>query len=76
MFNFGFKIRMCKSCISDVENLVTFQARLRIGMYHIFIEDWWRVYPKDQILILKFEDYKRNSKDSLNRVFKFLELRK
>ena len=43
------------------------------GMYTIFIEDWLKVYPRDQFLFLRFEDYRLNRTKELDKVAEFLE---
>ncbi|VDI26111.1 Hypothetical predicted protein [Mytilus galloprovincialis] len=50
-------------------------ARLRVGMYYVFLEDWYRVFPKEQVMVIKFEEYMRNRIVYLKEVFKFLKLR-
>ena len=36
--------------------------KMRIGMYHIFLEDWLDAFPRANILFINFEDYVKNSK--------------
>ena len=52
------------------------QIRLSEGMYPIFLEDWFRVFPRDQILILMFEEYVKDIKGNILKVFDFLGLSK
>ncbi|XP_071171896.1 carbohydrate sulfotransferase 15-like [Mytilus edulis] len=56
-------------------SLESFKARLRVGMYYVFLEDWYRVFPKEQVMVIKFEEYMRNRIVYLKEVFKFLKLR-
>ncbi|KAK7500476.1 hypothetical protein BaRGS_00008383 [Batillaria attramentaria] len=48
--------------------------RLMEGFYPVFMADWLRIWPKEQMLILRCEDYSKNMKAVLQRVFDFLEL--
>lgn len=49
--------------------------RLRIGLYHIFLRDWLKVFPKSNLLILKYEEYIKNPIMVLEKkVLPFLEL--
>ncbi|KAL3856730.1 hypothetical protein ACJMK2_011453 [Sinanodonta woodiana] len=48
---------------------------LRHGMYYIFIKDWLRVFPRHQILILRFEDMVKNKQQIFRGVLKFLGVR-
>lgn len=43
-------------------------------MYHIFLKDWFQIYPANQILMINFDDYINHREDVLNRVARFLEL--
>lgn len=43
-------------------------------MYHIFLKDWFQIYPSNQILVINFDDYINHREDVLNRVARFLEL--
>ena len=48
-------------------------ARLRMGLYALFIRDWLAVFPKEQFLFLRLEDYKADTEHVLNeQVFPFL----
>ena len=56
-------------------NCFVLQVRLRIGIYHIYLEDWFSKFDKKQFLILKTEDYAADLKKSITNVYKFLELK-
>ena len=45
-------------------------------MYYIFLEDWFRVFPKEQIMVIQFEEFVANRLGYLKKVFQFLELSK
>ena len=50
-------------------------GRLRQGIYSIFISKWYEVFPKEQILTIKFEEYRSNSIDILkSNVYPFLDM--
>ena len=52
-----------------------FQARLRVGMYHIFVRDWLNVFPREQILILKTEDMvAANMRSIYRKICHFLDI--
>ena len=44
-------------------------------MYSIFLEDWLRVIPHNQIFITSLTKYSQNMKRELHKLFDFLELR-
>ncbi|KAL8595211.1 hypothetical protein ACOMHN_043364 [Nucella lapillus] len=46
------------------------------NLYPVLLEDWLRVVPRDQIIFLRFEDYKQDTAAHLQRVFDFLGMDK
>ena len=53
-----------------------FQARLHMGFYFVFLQDWFRVFPREQFHIIRTEDYSRHMLTYLKEVYRFLGLRK
>ena len=43
-------------------------------MYYIYLLDWFRVFPKEQILVIRMEDYSANMEKVMQKVYKFLNL--
>ena len=43
-------------------------------MYSVFLEEWLRVFPRDQILVVRAEDYFKDRTPTLNTIFNFLGL--
>jgi N-acetylgalactosamine 4-sulfate 6-O-sulfotransferase len=50
--------------------------RLRMALYDIHITDWLRVFPRQQLLIIRTEEYRNNTAGVLRRVFKHLNIGK
>uniref|UniRef100_A0A0B6ZS08 Sulfotransferase domain-containing protein n=1 Tax=Arion vulgaris TaxID=1028688 RepID=A0A0B6ZS08_9EUPU len=48
--------------------------RLMESAYSVYVRDWLKVFPRQQILFIRFEDYVTNLDDTLKKVFSFLEL--
>lgn len=48
--------------------------RLRMALYDIHITDWLRVFPRQQLLIIRTEEYRNNTAGVLRRVFKHLNI--
>lgn len=44
------------------------------GFYYIFVSDWLKVFPRDQFIFLRFEDYTSNQGATLNKISQFLRL--
>ncbi|XP_025106756.1 carbohydrate sulfotransferase 15-like [Pomacea canaliculata] len=47
-------------------------TRVSEGLYSVFLEDWLRIFPRKQMLILRYEDYARDMETELMKVFDFL----
>ena len=50
------------------------QLYFRASLYSVYVEDWLKVFPRDQIMVIKGEDYYDDRRNVLERVFKFLVL--
>ncbi|XP_052260668.1 carbohydrate sulfotransferase 15-like isoform X2 [Dreissena polymorpha] len=51
-----------------------FHIRARIGVYHQYLKEYFRVFPASQILVLKLEDYSKAPAEIIQKIFEFLEL--
>ena len=52
------------------------QVKLWEGMYSVFMADWLRVFPRQQIHVIRYRDLVRDTNHVMNQIFKFLEVRK
>ncbi|XP_041802976.1 carbohydrate sulfotransferase 15-like [Chelmon rostratus] len=76
-------VQMFQSCLSErslrscVYNRSLFRAmpmRLSGGLYVVFLLDWLTVFHRDQILVLRLEDYAADKRATLQKAFDFLGL--
>ena len=51
------------------------QLSLHEGFYSIYMEDWIRIFPPEQFLVMRFEDYVKNTVPVLNAIYDFLDIR-
>lgn len=49
-------------------------TRLRVGLYVVYLRDWLKLFPRDQLLVLRLEDYSRDTAGSMKKIFSFLNL--
>jgi hypothetical protein len=49
-------------------------GRLSIGLYVLFLEKWIEHFAPEQFLVMRMEDYDKNPKEHLNRIFNHLGL--
>ena len=62
-----------KPCHNYYQWLNNSAARLRVGLYERFIREWLDVFPREQMLFIKFEEYVDNQFDIIqNQIFPFL----
>ena len=50
------------------------QVMLRRGVYHVFIKDYLKVFPRDHVLIQRLEDISDDPEGTLVKTYKFLNL--
>ncbi|XP_067667444.1 carbohydrate sulfotransferase 15-like [Haliotis asinina] len=66
-----------RSCCYNYTNSYsqTHEIDLQRGIYHVFLSDWLKVFPREQLYVLKFEEYSMDVSHNLAEIFKFLKLR-
>lgn len=53
---------------------VNFTPRLHIGMYSVHLREWFQRFPRDQIYILRTDEWKKNVTKEMKSILEFLEL--
>ena len=48
------------------------QSETRVGLYVEFLQDWFSVFPREQFIIQRLEDYHSNRSAVLNKIFKHI----
>ncbi|XP_038141300.1 carbohydrate sulfotransferase 15-like [Cyprinodon tularosa] len=66
--------RSLRSCVYNTSLFNTMPVRVTLGMYFVFILDWLTVFQKEQILVLRLEDYAANLRRTIRKVFDFLSV--
>ncbi|CAG5129501.1 unnamed protein product [Candidula unifasciata] len=62
-------------CLYSKQLHMNIPSRIIVGMYDIFLKQWLKVFPRNQIMILRNEDYSKDIKSYMKRVYDFLQLR-
>ena len=57
-----------------IKTYIYLQVRILNSMYYLFIKEWLDVFPREQFIFIKMEDYVKYKEETLNRIFKFLGL--
>ncbi|XP_060583714.1 carbohydrate sulfotransferase 15-like [Ruditapes philippinarum] len=52
------------------------EIRLRIGVYHQHLKEYFRVFPRNQVMVIKLEDFSNNTVSYMENVFSFLDISK
>jgi hypothetical protein len=52
------------------------QITLRASMYSVFLKDWIKVFKRENVLVIKSEDYYANRTATLNEIYTFIGLGK
>ncbi|XP_034538581.1 carbohydrate sulfotransferase 15-like [Notolabrus celidotus] len=74
LFHTCLSERSLRSCVYNTSLSNTMPVRLNLGMYIIFLLDWLTVFQREQILVLRLEDYAANLKGTIKKVFDFLSV--
>lgn len=64
-----------RGCVYNLSVANRVRVRLRVGLYSVYLQDWLKVFPRDQFFILRLEDYSENQLDYIKQIDKFLGLR-
>lgn len=66
--------RTFRSCLYDSDFNKRLKVRLRIGMYYPFIEDYINTFGRDQVKVIRYEDYIASTSQVISEVCTFLGL--
>ncbi|XP_025083981.1 carbohydrate sulfotransferase 15-like isoform X2 [Pomacea canaliculata] len=79
----GKSVRYYSKCLDSMSVRVcsynhTLARRTKLmiheGMYSVFLEDWYRVFPREQIYVVRMEDYSLDMVGELQKIYDFLDL--
>ncbi|XP_045202463.2 carbohydrate sulfotransferase 15-like isoform X2 [Mercenaria mercenaria] len=48
------------------------KVRLQVGIYHVFLEDFLKAFGREQMLVIKLENYSNKINETMQKVFSFL----
>uniref|UniRef100_A0A3P9KJN9 Sulfotransferase n=1 Tax=Oryzias latipes TaxID=8090 RepID=A0A3P9KJN9_ORYLA len=74
LFQVCLSERSLRSCVYNTSLYNIMPVRLHLGLYFLFVLDWLSVFRRDQILVLRLEDYANNFKETIKKVFNFLKV--
>lgn len=63
-----------RGCLYGHNLTTTLPLPLSASLYYIHLQEWMSVFPRDQIFIFRNEDYRKDKKYSLFKLFEFLEV--
>lgn len=73
-FNHCVKQKGEKLCLFDRKLHINLQTRIHVSIYSVYLREWFKVFPREQILIIRNEDYAKDIKGHLKKVFRFLDV--
>ncbi|XP_034464987.1 carbohydrate sulfotransferase 15-like isoform X1 [Hippoglossus hippoglossus] len=74
LFHSCLSERTIRYCAYDTSLSNAMPVRLNLGMYVVFLLDWLTVFHREQMLVLRLEDYAANIKVTFRKVFDFLSV--
>ncbi|PVD24221.1 hypothetical protein C0Q70_14691 [Pomacea canaliculata] len=67
-----FRKSSVRSCAYNLTVYDEAVVRIVEGMYSVFIEDWLRIFRRDQIMFIRSEDFSEDVESHMRRIFAFL----
>ena len=78
---YPMRCALFQTCMMDDRNTpcnpmrcALFQTHVMEGMYPVYMADWLRVWPREQIHIMRYEDYGDQEATRIGEIFDFLDL--
>ncbi|KAL5016974.1 hypothetical protein ScPMuIL_006563, partial [Solemya velum] len=69
------KEKSLRLCIFNRGIHLKMKARLHLGFYSIFLKEWLAVFPREQLLIFRTEDFSKDISSHIELAFNFLDLK-
>ncbi|XP_076437345.1 carbohydrate sulfotransferase 15-like [Babylonia areolata] len=69
-----FQTYSVRTCVYNSTLARRSKIMIHEGLYSVFLEDWFRIFPRKQIYVARMEDYSPNIPVELERIYRFLEL--
>ncbi|XP_055996541.1 carbohydrate sulfotransferase 15-like isoform X3 [Ostrea edulis] len=63
-----------RSCIYGYNMTTQLHLPITASLYYIHLQEWLDVFPREQVFIIRNEDYRKDMKHSLLKLFSFLEV--
>ncbi|XP_052252125.1 carbohydrate sulfotransferase 15-like isoform X4 [Dreissena polymorpha] len=63
-----------RTCLYKKDLIEKLNARIHLGFYSVYLREWLQVFPRDQLLLFRTEDYSRSPQRHLQTVFSYLGL--
>ncbi|XP_063447212.1 carbohydrate sulfotransferase 15-like [Mytilus trossulus] len=69
------RVNSLRRCLYDANHIYKWveKARINVGFYSVYLSEWFKVFPRDQFLILRTEDYTKDMFNHMSKLFKFLK---
>ncbi|CAG2250394.1 CHST15 [Mytilus edulis] len=69
------RVKSFRRCLYDANHIHKWveKARINVGFYSVYLLEWFKVFPRDQFLILRTEDYTKDMFNHMSKLFKFLK---
>ncbi|CAH1266651.1 CHST15 [Branchiostoma lanceolatum] len=73
-FNNCLKTRSVRACAYSPPAVIRRNVRVHLGLYEVFLRDWFSIFHRDQMLVLRLEDQSSNQRATMTKIFNFLNL--
>ncbi|XP_076104304.1 carbohydrate sulfotransferase 15-like isoform X1 [Mytilus galloprovincialis] len=68
------RVNSLRKCLYDAKQHYKWdiKARIHLGFYYVYLLEWFKVFPRDQFIILRTEDYSTDVFHHMSELHKFL----
>ncbi|CAG5134958.1 unnamed protein product, partial [Candidula unifasciata] len=63
-----------RACVYNASIAIKSRVRLRLGLYQVYLQDWLALFPRDQVLVVRLEDYSAEPLAVIQKAHTFLQL--
>ncbi|XP_071105198.1 carbohydrate sulfotransferase 15-like isoform X1 [Haliotis cracherodii] len=65
-----------KECLFNKTLHMNIPVRIPVSFYAVYLKEWFKVFPRENFLILRNEDYSKDIRGHIEKVYNFLEFSK
>ncbi|XP_067673533.1 carbohydrate sulfotransferase 15-like [Haliotis asinina] len=70
------ELHSLKECLFNKTLHMNIPVRIPVSFYAVYLKEWFKIFPRENFLILRNEDYSKDIRGHIEKVFNFLDFSK